>query len=760
MKRRDFVFKSALSAVALTKLRLPALPQISARPGAEGTQPSGESADSFIESWTKEDPSNQGMNTDFITFLPGVEYFLLGNGDIQAFIQYCKDHELAGKSSLFGLTLMNPERFTQKYTTFLFSPSHGLANTRMWVGVDGSFQGVDDGSFVGIGWEHVDGVPLVRMKWNAGPCHVEEEFFVPSVGATLFRRASVKNVDTSAHDVTTGLALYPNAALFDDIYTDPKRGTANADGFARLQLLSLEKNTKTIGRYDVRVEGGSVAPGDETVATYAYRINDLDKPLRKKDFVPLWSATSAYWKEKNDLSTGNQKIDHLWKIARTGIRAHVARDGKRDGGIWEYAMEWAGDDIMALMAALMTGFYDEAKILLIRTLDKLVTNDGRTVESSQVFPFQFTEIQQNGMILYGVWSYLAWTGDYNPIRERWEKMKQVADLPLNPYFWDKTSGLLANEREFWERSASFGVKPGFELAYQFWVSLGLEKISEVASRLGHKAEASRWGSAGRSIRRSFLHNEKFRLVEDGHLIKRRTLDGKWQRTFIPPDRAAMPEGTPIAVEKEPLVEPDASEVFPIIFGMIDAESSLSLKTLEWIEGLWNQRWKIGGYERYNSSSEPEPPGPWPIASLLIAEAYWEAGNFEKSLRVVNWLNEINGHMSGGWFEYYPEGHPSIGIIEWAWMECVRLAVDHILGVRPQLDKLVIRPRLSPDMDNVRAHIRVREMHLDLSINGSSSENSARADSRKLEFRNGELNMPYAGGGKMNVEINIARQKSI
>ncbi len=755
MKRRDFVLKSALSAAAMTALGYPMSLRLPGGSMKDKDLP-GEEDDSLVDEWSKEAPSNQSMNYDFITFLPGVEYFLLGNGDIQAVVQYCKDHNLAGNSSLFGLTLIDPSHLSQKYTTFLFSPSYGFANTRMWVGIDGSFQGVDDTSLVDIGWEHVDGIPLVRLKWKTDTFEVEEEIFVPNSGATLFRRGKVRNTDTSPHDVTTGLMIYPNVALFDDIYTDPKNGTANAEGFAKLQLMSLEKNTTTLGRYHVRVHAGKLAPGEQTVADFAYRIADIDRPLKKKDFVSLWSATSSYWKEKNRVVTGNGHIDHLWSIARTGMRAHVARNGKRDGGMWEYAMEWAGDDIMALMAALMAGFYDEAKVLLHRTLDKLVVADGRTVESSQVFPFQFTEIEQNGMILYGIWTYAAWTGDYQSIRDRWEKIRAVAELPLNPYFWKKTSGLLANEREFWERSSAFGVKPGFELAYQFWVALGLEKIAELARKLGQKAEAVRWRSAGESIRNSFLHNPEFKLVEDGHLIKRRTLDGKWQRTFIPPDRAAMPEGTPIATEKYPLVEPDASEAFPIIFEMIDPTSPLSLRTLDWLEGLWNQRWKIGGYERYNSSSEPEPPGPWPIASLLIAEAYWEAGNYEKSMMVVDWLNEINGHMSGSWFEYYPEGHPSIGFIEWAWMECVRLVVDHILGVRPGLDRLVIRPRLSPEMNDVHAKIKVRGTNIDLSIKATSSANSASVNSKSVKFENGMIAVPYTRRKEMNVQINIQR----
>ena len=77
MKRREFMVKSTLSAIAIGGLK-PSLPGIiSAGSGHErrGQLPHSEKA---IESnWANEAPSNQRMNADFISFLPGVEYFLI-----------------------------------------------------------------------------------------------------------------------------------------------------------------------------------------------------------------------------------------------------------------------------------------------------------------------------------------------------------------------------------------------------------------------------------------------------------------------------------------------------------------------------------------------------------------------------------------------------------------------------------------------------------------------------------------------------------
>ncbi len=198
MKRREFMAKSALSAVGVTQFgRSLARSHFRVLDSGENKALNQEVGSAAAE-WGVESPSNQKMNLDYITYLPGVEYFLIGNGDIQGVVQYCKDHKLAGDSSFFGLTLIDPERLTQKWSTFLYRPSVGFASTGMLVGVDGKSYGVDRENFIAINWEQVDAVPIVKMKWTAGVCEVEEEFLVPKRGAMLFRRGKVKNLDCFA----------------------------------------------------------------------------------------------------------------------------------------------------------------------------------------------------------------------------------------------------------------------------------------------------------------------------------------------------------------------------------------------------------------------------------------------------------------------------------------------------------------------------------------------------------------------------------
>ncbi len=748
--------KSALGAIAVSqmKARFPEFVYKNAVPKEAEASPAD--LESYYSNWAHEAPSNERLNADYISFLPGVEYFLMGNGEIQGVVQYCRDNKVAPGSSFFGFTIMSAEHFTQKWTTFLYSAGRGFGNTLASLGVDGNFYSVSAKNLKSVGWKYIDGVPVVSVVWSEKGCEIEEQLFVPSEGPVLFRRLHVKNLDTASHKTELGLSLVPNIGLFDTVYTDARNRTANAEGFTALRMFCYEKDIQALGRYTIRAERGTVAPGAETQATFAYYMKGGESLLQKKDFELLWSETVDYWKKRNTVSTNTANVDRVWNLARTGLKAHVAKNGKRDSGIWEYGMEWVRDDVMVLTAFLQSGFFPEAKVILDRMFSKFVTDDGRTVESSQVFPFEFTELDQNGELLYAAWAYICWTGDYATVRKYWKKIVALADLPLRPLFWQKDSGLLSNTREYWERNNSFGVKPGYELAYQFWVILGLEKAAEVAAKLGHSRHAAKWGSASRKIKDNFLHNPRFELVEDGHFIKRRTLNGEWQRTMIPPNRDSMPAGTPIATEKTPLAEPDTSEVLPIMYEMIDPKSELAIKTLDWVEPLWNERWDIGGYERYNSSSEPEPPGPWPFPSMFVGEAYWEAGNYEKGLRVIDWLAGVNGGLSGGWFEYYPEGHPTVGIVGWNWAEIAHFVVDHLMGVRPQLDKLVIRPRLGAGLDAVKSEVIVRGMRLNLRFTRSGESSTAAVDGKNVALNDGQLVLPYRRSGKMTIDINIKK----
>ena len=127
---------------------------------------------------TQERPDipSQRMHPDFMTYLPGIEYFYFGNGDILGAMQYCADDP---RGTFLGFTFMIPDQFCRKWSTFLYHPERGLANTRLGVSIDeqgrgpdpasGMYSGVrgylvDSHNFRSIAWTYPDRVPVLSLN--------------------------------------------------------------------------------------------------------------------------------------------------------------------------------------------------------------------------------------------------------------------------------------------------------------------------------------------------------------------------------------------------------------------------------------------------------------------------------------------------------------------------------------------------------------------------------------------------------------------
>jgi hypothetical protein len=715
---------------------------------------------------------DQHMHPDFMTYVEGIEYFYFGNGEIMGAVQYSPTDP---RTSFLGFTLMNPSRFSRKWSTYLYHPERGLSATKLGVLIDypdplsenksGMFVGARGYSvlrenFKSIQWKYIDRVPVVSLVWTAGPCEIEEEFFAPSEGALIIRRVRVKNMTEKVMSVSLGLSLYANFGIFDRIATDEKENTANAVGIAAMKLMALEKNVSVFGRYEVRVGVGNVASHEEKTATYVYAIDGGEKVLKTKTMDRLWRETVRYWEEKINFATGNATVDHLMRVSTTGLRAVLGKDSRMDAGIWMYNMEWVIDHMLAAVGLLRSGFVVEARSLVERGLRSGIAADGRTIESSRTFGYDYTELNQNGTLGYAVWEYYCWTGDIELIRKHWSRIKTCVELPLKDPFFDKAVKMVKNKREFWERSDMHGFEEGFEMAYQFWVAFGLEKAAELAILLGESSTAKHWQNSSGQIKNAMFSDPRFRLIENGHLIKRRAVDGRWQRVVEPPDRNRMPPGSPLAAAGESVVDPDTVEAFPIVYQMIDPNGDLSLRTLEWIDTIWNQQWEGGGYPRYNATSEDNPPAAWPLASAMVARAHAEAGHDEKVWRVVNWLSSIPGGKAGSWFERMGQSitppMPPVGVVGWIWYEIIALFVHHVAGVRPQVDRLTIRPRLLTGLDSLSTTHMVRGTKLGLEIRRKDEEPYALVDGKRTAFRQGELTLPYSKRRSLHVEINVPR----
>jgi len=760
MKRRNFI------TLAFQLMALPFLPVYRFKRNFSDVKNSERTtSNSQIGSIPFEKYETQKLHPDYITTLPGVEYFLLGNGEIMVAIQFCLFKNAIVASGDFpptfcGLTLWDAERFVRKWSTFLYHPERGFSNTGLTVKFNEEFFSLSEKNFKSIGYEKNALIPTVLLSWGVDKkFDVEERFFVPVNGKHLFRKVKIINKTEKNVSVSLRLLLYPNFGLFDEIYTDPENKLVVAKGWTVMKLSCIpdrDIKPETSGRYELRVEIENIGGFSEKEVIFVYSIGETDENFYAR-FPAVIAEAENYWAKKTRIETDNEVVNHLFNVSRNNLKAGVSKSGKRDSGIWQYNMEWVRDDSMFLIGLIMCGFFNEAKQMLIKLLDKFVGPEGQTIESSRWFGYDLAELDQNGQLLYAIWTYVCWTGDFDLVKNYWEKVKLVAEFPIMDIFRDRRSKLLKNKREFWERTDAFGVEEGYELAYQFWVAFGLEKASELARIIGEHKLSERWMNISEEIKGAMLNHPEFRLIEDGHFIKRRKVNGEWQKYFIPPDRKRMPPGSPIAVEASPSSEPDTSEVLPIVYGFVDPGSDLAKKTLEWVEKLWNQRWNYGGYERYDSSSEPEPPGPWSFASLFVARANCEVKDYDKVWKVLNWLYNINGGKSGAWFEYYSIEQitpplPPVGFIGWTWAEMVALTIHHIFGIRPEIENLKIKPNLLTNLNIAECHINVRDMKVHLIVERGKKVEAV-ANGKRVKIVDGGIIVPYAGGEmKINFKV--------
>jgi hypothetical protein len=702
----------------------------------------------------------QRLHQDFITYAPGIEYFMLGNGEIQAMIQYSPDRSGDLPQTFLGFTIFDPERLGRKWSTFLFHPERGFDRTPLTVIVGGKGITVTPENLSSVAWAYPRAIPSVECAWKAGTIGVVERFFVPAAGGYLFRDVTLTNEGPDSADVKVHAALVPNFALFDEIGPDEPTHTVRARGFASIMLQSIDGNASVAGRYDMTVAPGPVPPGKSARVRLVYSIDPSALPLDAVAYDRLLDAAESWWRSRSAIRTEHPLLDHLSGVALTGLRAHLARSGKRDSGTWMYNMEWVRDDVMVAIALLQSGMDAEAKILLTKIFEKSVGPDGRTFESSRWAGFDYTELDQNGELLYALWTYAAWTGDMDFVKKHWTSIAHVAAFPLLERFRDRESGLMHNRREFWERNDSFGVEDGYELTYQFWVSFGLAHAADIADAIG-APEGNVWREAAEAIRTSILTHPKYSLVEEGHFIKRRTRSGVWQRFMVPPDPARMPPGSPMATNAKPECEPDLGSVIPVMYGFVEPESEIALGTLRYCETLWSQAWDFGGYPRYNTQSEPDPPAPWPLATLFMARSYLETGNAPKFWQCVNWVRNIHGGLSGGWFERYGPSitppAPPVCVIGWAWAEITSLLVHHIAGVRPGLDALTIRPRLPEGVDNLTGSFRIRGSAYTLRVRRTHGSGSALVNGRSIPVSKGVLHVPYLDlkPGKTVIEMEVS-----
>lgn len=616
---------------------------------------------------------------DAWTTLPGVAYYFIGNGRIQAAVQVAS----GGRGTPLGLAIMDPETFGPKSRSLSFDQASGLASTRLEIEAGGKIRTALAGR-INARWTDRAGIPAVEAGWKNLPLAVREVFYYPDRSQPcLIREISIRN--TGRKKISAVVST----------------GIRNQVAGSRLELAPSQARTLFM---EYRLGG---RPGRRHI-----KMAWANPPKMSRQ-------ADQYWRRASRVVTSSPLLNHLYRASLYALPATLAASGKLDGSVWQYNREWTRDQAMAAIGLVHAGLFEPAKVLLGRLFSQFVTEEGDTVDSSERRPPAECELDQNGAVLLALETYTLWTNDLSLLKKYWKKVRAAADFPLRDVFRHTPSGLLHNEREFWERHAAHGIEDGLELAYQLFVSMGLSGASRLALRLGEEADAARWSSAAQRLKKAMLANLEYSLVDRGAFIKRRKITGEIQNEVHPPAASGLPLDAPLFAMGRHCLNPDTSTALPAAWEFIPARSKLAQATLGRIESLWNQRWRGGGYGRYHLTSEPDSPGPWPFPSLFVARAYFEAGRDAKVWRVLRWLARTPGSRAGSWFEFYGPRpvppYPQVGIVPWTWAEMIILFLHHLAGVRPEWEGLRLRPRLLQGLTGYRAEVRVRNVRVSLTV---------------------------------------------
>jgi len=614
---------------------------------------------------------------DVKTTLKDVEYYFLGNGLIQAAVQVCTSEE----GTPLGLLLMDSDKFAPKRGALTFDAEDGLQATKVSILCEGMTCSPLPGNLQAR-WMEIEGIPAVEVVWQSNNFSVSERFYCPDRQTfRLFREISVRNLSEAEKSIS--------------IRTGVKKQFVERE----CRLKANEQQTLAVA--------------------YLIKNASVSVEIVNNNEISISDNAKRYWQNTPKCDFSSPALNHLFTSSKYQLQAPISHSGTMDASIWQYNLEWVRDQANVVMGLTVSGQFELARTLLDRMLRKFVTKDGDTVDSGKVRPPEETELDQNGVLLLALKTFVDWTGDIDLVKQHWDKIYAVAEFPLKPIFVHSPSGLLHNSREFWERHDAYGVVDGIELAYQMYVSVGLDCAAYLARIIGKEDQAREWERNARRIKKATLTDSRFSLVTDGHFIKRRKVNGEEQEELYPPAGSNLPSGVPLTDNIKHFLNPDSCTALPIVLDFIDARGELAANTLVELEKLWNMNWNFGGYSRYNVTSEADSPGPWPLASLFIAQAYFESGDDGKVWRVLDWLNSIPGSKSGSWFEFYGPRPippcPQTGIIPWVWAEVQKLFIHHIFGIRPQWETITIRPRLLKGMDKMQAVVRIRNIKLHLYV---------------------------------------------
>jgi hypothetical protein len=698
-------------------------------------------------------------------YFQGREYFVLRSGRAQMVVQ-ADQADLAPAVLYLLFDAQDSRQSSRKEFAFNFGAGQGFVNSSLEV-VLGGFPYTALGHQTKTRWVQVDGIPAVEAVWWAGGLRVTERLLAVADKGIFVRRVELASVNLGGLEqprlrlklppapclVKEGLLVQENAGFrlaLGLAGQQPNRAIAE-HGLLEVGPLSIRpgQTTSVDTLLLVQIQPAEVSSGlrDPAGAAFVPMLAPESLPagttLASFALGNLLEQTRLRWANGSSVVTDDAVVREVFDKARFGLPGMVGDNGTMNAGIFEYGAQWVRDTSNTLLGMVHAGHFELARQGLAHILKNMVNQKGQTMIAGAYDDPDREQFDQMGELIHALKAYRDWTGDDSLIREHRAKLTAMVERPFRPEFRDAT-GMVHNRREFWERT----LEDAYELAYQTYVVLGWREAAALAEPLGAADRAVRWRAEADRTQQALLSHPSRALIEQGRLIKRRGLDGQWVKSIRFP--AAAPD-VPLRTEQVHLSEPDATMALPIAFGLVEARSVLALKTLDEVEKLWGARWFGGGYERYHSSGQCDQPGPWTFASCFILRAQHEAGLFARSRRTLEWLNTMQGGRTGAWFEEIPlvrSQASTAGILPWTSGEISLFIVRHLLGVRFERDRLVVKPALYPNSPPVHADLRFRRGRLKLEITAAGAFQFAEVNGRRLSVeRDGALRLPadFEGG---------------
>lgn len=588
---------------------------------------------------------------------------------------------------------------------------------------------------------------------------------MPARGPFLCRRICVRNErGLAAAGARLFALLVPNEALFPDLrykrevqvglagggdewlglaaMSSDSRGQAGALNDLLYEIKSNADDRANPGKKPqgmaLSVDLGSLAPGAVRVAEFLYVYGASEKAVlqtvagvRAQGLEILQAEARAYWQGTNLLQVGDRELDDFYCAMRAGIRAAAGRSGEINAGIWGFNDEWVRDSSLFCVGTILSGQFELARAILDHLIGERFNEEGIAFGESRFYEPRHHEPDQNGELLYALWLYWVHARDDSLIRQHWTRLVRIAEFPIDARFWVPEASMIKSERDIRERDRErHGLEVGFELAYQMWVSLGLRKGADMAAHVGDEARARRWRRRANMMWDAALHHPRYRLVENGYLMKRRLLDGRFQRqTRTTPYAHRISENTvrlyPRNLDRDGELEPDHSEVYPIALGMIDPQSALAQRTLRRMEQLWNQEWDFGGYPLQHAGSEPTKLGAHTLPWQVITQAALLAREVETVRRNLDYFLKTPEGRGYTWWEYR-DADPALqidhGITPWfIYAEPLTFFIHDLLGYRPGVQEITLWPHLLPEMEEVQARVRCGAHWIEMRLHNEGPE---------------------------------------